>query len=725
MTRRSTANLGDRPDNMNSKDKQLAEQVRAEIEKHKDDACSVPEIASALRLRGGEKKRLPKILHRMEIGGEIVRIRNDRYSLGAAADLLTGVLDVARSGNGFVTGTGAGADIFVLQADVGTALPGDKVVVRVDPDSGGESGTRMSGKIIRILDRTQKDIVGTLKITGRFNYVVPMNPAYQQDFYVADAKGAKAGDRVVVRFYGWENRHVNPEGEIVEVIGPADNPSLDTISVIRHHGLKEEFSAAVLSEAETVASLVDRPGPRMDLRNKFILTIDPVRARDFDDALSLETDSAGNRVLGVHIADVSHYVKLGSALDLEARERGNSVYLPDKVLPMLPEQLSNGVCSLKPDEDRLTFSAFLTINNAGDVIGARFAKSIIRSRLRLTYEEALAALQLSLAGKPAKGKVGGAAQTLLRGLHDLAQQFRRKRFGSNALDLDVPEIEFEIGADGMICGISVSVNDVSHQLVEECMVAANEAVAAEVAKRGLTVISRVHEPPKMEKIEDLTMQLLSMGIKPGDLTHRGGLARFLKTVEKHPLAFHIRVAVLRSMNRAMYSPEILGHFGLSKKYYAHFTSPIRRYPDLVLHRQLEVALQETDGQARAYTKDEIASVSQHCSRTEFVADQAERDIIEIKKYRYLEQQLKRRKPEVYDAVVVNVTNFGMFIEITDLQMQGLVHISSISSKFVRYDRARHALVSGRDTFKLGSRVSVRVNKVDFDKRQIDFVLAGK
>lgn len=707
---------------MNTKDKEFSKQVFQLLEAHRDDALNASQISTELKLRGGEKKRLQKILHEMELSGEIVRIRTDRYSVGASADLVTGVLDVARSGNGFVSGTGAARDVFVAEADVGTALPGDKVVVRLNADADEGQG-RVSGKIIKVLDRNQKDIVGTLKLTGKFNYVVPLDPAYQQDFYVADPREAKPGDRVVIRYSCWDNKHINPEAEIVDVIGPADNPSFDTISVVRHHALRDEFPAEVLRESETVAMLVNKPGERLDLRDKYIITIDPVKARDFDDALSLEYDAEGNRVLGVHIADVSHYVQLGTALDKEAYERGNSVYLPDKVLPMLPEQLSNGVCSLKPDEDRLTFSAFITVNGVGDVISRTFAKTIIRSKQRLTYEEAMASLKLAFSGRPARGKVGPESQTLLKKLHDLAQQFRKKRFGSNALDLDVPEIQFVIGDDGMISGITVAVNDESHQLVEECMVAANEAVAAELVKRGFPVISRIHEPPKREKIEDLTMQLIAMGLKPGDLTHRANMARFLKSVAKDPLAYHIRVAVLRSMNRAIYSEEVLGHFGLSKKYYAHFTSPIRRYPDLVLHRQLAVALTGREKGGKPYTTDEIAVVSEHCTRTEFTADEAERDIIEIKKYRYLDQQLKRKKPVIFDAVVVNVTNFGMFIEVLDLQLQGLVHISSISQKFVRYDRARKALVAGKELYKLGKKIRVFAAKVDFDKRQIDFSLA--
>ncbi|MDD4873046.1 MAG: VacB/RNase II family 3'-5' exoribonuclease, partial [Kiritimatiellae bacterium] len=502
---------------------------------------------------------------------------------------------------------------------------------------------------------------------------------------------------------------------------------------IRHFGFKEEFPPAVMREVEHASALMDQPGQRMDIRNKFILTIDPSTARDFDDALSLERDQAGNRILGVHIADVGHFVRKGCACDIEAKERGNSVYLGDKVIPMFPEQLSNGICSLRPNEDRLTFSVFMTVDGSGKVIHRNFAKTIIRSKLRLTYEQAFAVLKhgphkikAEAEGQAADFKVPPEAVTILKGLNALAQQLRAKRFANHALDLDVPECEMLIGPDGNMTGLRIVENDISHQLVEECMVLANEAVATEVINRGLTGIHRIHEPPRRDKIEDLTLQLMDMGLRPGDLTHRSNLSVFLKSVQGNPLAYHIRVAVLRSMNRAVYSEKPEGHYGLAKKYYGHFTSPIRRYPDLVLHRQLAYLLpggKSSAGQHKVpYEKEEVAAISMACSSTEQNAAQAERSLLEIKKYRYLEQNMKAKKARTYDAVVVTVTNFGMFVEIIDLQLQGLIHISDISRDFVKFNRKRKCLETGKLVFKLGTKVKVIVTGVDFDKRRIDFKL---
>jgi len=705
---------------------------------------SASEISAALQLKGKNAKHLQKWLHALALRGEIVCIRSNRYALGARADLVTGVLDVARSGNGFVEGTGesAGCTVFVPSDNLSTALPGDRVIVRIERTAAGapaarESAARagvaregrLTGTIIRILERTRRDIVGTLRSTGRFLYVVPVDHAYRQDFYVPDAAGANLNDRVVIRFTGWPNRHVSPEAEVVEALGPADDPSVDTLTIVRHYGLHDAFPERVVREAEAASALMDHPGRREDLREQYVLTVDPARARDFDDALSLAADAAGNRVLGVHIADVCHFVKAGSALDRAAAARGNSVYFPDTVLPMLPEQLSNGVCSLRPDEDRLAFSAFLTVDAAGRVKARRFAKTIIRSRLRLTYEQAMSVLSR---GRPPEGgpRVPPEGVRLIQAIGALAQQLRARRFARHALNLDVPESEVVIGPDGRIREIRTVANDESHQMIEECMVAANEAVAADLADRAVPSIARLHEPPNGDKIEELTAQLVGMGFQPGDLHERENLAAFLRSIEGEALAHAARVAVLRSMKRALYSATATGHYGLAKKFYAHFTSPIRRYPDLVVHRQLAAALARGDADARRrghggtpYGKSELAAIAEACSLTERTADEAERALLEIKKYRFLEAELAAGTPGVREAAIVAVMNFGLFVELLDLQLQGLVHISAISEAFVRYDRRRQTLAVGQQAFKVGGRVRVRVKAVDFDKRRIDFDLA--
>lgn len=681
------------------------------------------EIAEMLDLPKKARHRLERVLKDMVVAGRIVTIRKGKYAMGAAADLVTGRLTVVRSGNGFVDppdrSPGA-ASVFVSSRNMGTALPGDTVLVRLDPESSEDLGQGPSGKIIRVVHRGRHEIVGTLRSAGRFMHVVPLTPVYGQSFFVADPGKATVGDRVLMRFVQWENKHISPEGEILETLGKADDPSVDTLSIIRQHGLRDAFKADVLSEAEAVSERMDMPGTRVDLRDDLVITIDPERSRDFDDALSLQEEKGGDRVLGVHIADVAHFVTPGSALDREAYERGTSVYLPDKVLPMLPEQLSNGVCSLNPDKDRLAFSVMLRVNQEGVVMKRWFAKSWIRSKMRLTYEEALAVIEQRV--PETKKSIPSNVQALIHDLHSLAQQFRRRRFGDYALDLDMPEVEITTDGGGIMTGIQRSENDVSHQLVEECMVAANEAVAAELAARHIPSIARYHEEPKEEKIEELTAQLVGMGFTPGDLRQRRNLSGFLNKVREDPLAHHIYIAVLKSMNRAIYSASESGHYGLAKSFYSHFTSPIRRYPDLVAHRLLGACLQAPGG--KAYERRELEPIAQRSTQTEETADLAERDLTEIMKFRYLEQEKRDGRSPIHEAVIVSVTNYGVFVELLDLQIQGMVHVSELSEDFLRYNRQKRELSNRQTRFRVGDPIQVKVTALDFDARKLTFSVAG-
>ena len=616
---------------------------------------------------------------------------------------MTGRLRVARNGAGYLVDPETDKAVWIEERDLGTALPDDTVTVKL-------KGAGDEGVLIRIDARAPRSIVGTVTAVGRFTRVQPLNPAYRQEFTVPGARGARAGDRVVMRLVRWENRHLAPEGEITDIIGPQDDPSLDTLAVMKQYDLPESFPRGVLDAAEHVSARLAEPGKRLDLRRKFIFTCDPASARDYDDALSLETDKQGNRVLGVHIADVSHFVTPGSALDKEAYRRSTSVYLVDKVVPMLPEQLSNGVCSLVPGQDRLAFSAFLTFDAKGACVARRFAKSVIRSKARFTYEQVMEVISTKQGQKP------NVRKTILA-IHELAQQLRRNRFAAGALDMDVPEAQILIDEKGMMTGIEVRPYDESHQLVEECMVAANEAVAKELWTRGVKILARLHEPPDPEKLEDLRANLAKLGISCGDLSQQKNLARFLEKIKGSPLEGTLSVMVLRSMKRALYSAEQIGHFGLAKKFYAHFTSPIRRYPDLVLHRQLASWISGGGGRLDFGW---LKRAAQNASEREQVADDAERALDEIKKYRYLEEDLRARG-SVFDAVVSKCTRYGLFVDLPALAVGGMVHISKLADDFVRFDEFHETLAGGGRTWSVGDKLRVRVEKVDFDRRQVDFV----
>ena len=509
----------------------------------------------------------------------------------------------------------------------------------------------------------------------------------------------------------------------IEFPEPGRTPREDTAAVMKFYGLPKAFPPSVLAEARAVARRTPpgallRAAGRLDLRNKFIFTCDPETARDYDDALSLETDRKGNRVLGVHIADVSHYVTPGGALDREAYRRGTSVYLCDRVVPMLPEELSNGVCSLVPGEDRFAFSVFITFDRNGEVKGRRFAKSVIRSKARFTYEEVMRTISGGKASARGGASLPRGAERTIRAISSLAQQLRAKRFAAGALDIEIPEAEVLLDDAGEMIGIVTRPYDESHQMVEECMVAANEAVAKELWSSGIKILARLHEPPDQEKLQVLRAELRGLGVKIGNIENPKVFAQFLRSIKSHPLYPTIAVMVLRSMKRAVYDSTKMGHFGLAKRYYAHFTSPIRRYPDLTLHRQLAAYLE--GGECRVAPRL-LAKWAEHTSEMEEIAAEAERGLLEIKKYRLLEDQLSSRQTVEYSAVVSKCAPFGCFVEIPDLAVSGLVHVSLLSRRFVKYNESDGTLSApGGGSWRVGDRIRVRISKVDYKQRRLDF-----
>ena len=516
---------------------------------------------------------------------------------------------------------------------------------------------------------------------------------------------------------------------------PAELPRDDTAAVMKFYKLPRSFPKEVLAEARALAlpcAKAEIAAGRLDLRKKFIFTCDPVSARDYDDALSIEKDRLGRRVLGVHIADVSHYVIPGGAMDREAYKRSTSVYLVDRVVPMLPEELSNGLCSLNPGVDRLAFSVFLTYSRDGEVVKRRFVKSVINSKARFTYEQVMAVIGQTKKGrrknaKPPRGaepSVGKAAAATVRAIHQLAQQLRSKRFSAGALDIEIPETGIELDSCGEMAGIVSRPYDESHQMVEECMVAANEAVAAELSSHGVRILARFHDSPDPEKLQLLREELRALGARCGNLENPAVFSQFMQSVKSSPLYPTIAMMILRSMKRAVYDSANMGHWGLAKRYYAHFTSPIRRYPDLTLHRQLAAYLERASG-GSASTRVPAATLARwakHTTEMEERATEAERSLLEIKKYRLLEDELSSRVPVAYEAVVSKCERFGCFVDVPAIGVSGLVHVASLSRKFVRYNQYDHSLSApGGGSWKIGDVMKVRVERVDFANRRLDFV----
>ena len=517
---------------------------------------------------------------------------------------------------------------------------------------------------------------------------------------------------MVVELREWKSRHANPEGEIIEVLGPPDAEGVDMLSVIRQYRLPLHFPKRVLQEAESVGREVkpaERAG-RVDCRSHQVVTIDPDDAKDFDDAICLQRSGAGQWKLWVHIADVSHYVRPGSALDEEAAKRGNSTYLVDRVVPMLPEALSNELCSLKPQVERLTKCVEFLLSAEGQVLKSQFYPAVILSQRRYNYREVLALLQ-----RRPKDPI----EQMLHDANALTQKIRRTRFKAGSLDLDFPETKIRLDERGRVLRMEKVENDISHQLIEECMLLANEAVAGRLMALNRPAVYRIHEPPDDKRLQEYRQDVLSHYIQCGNLSNRLEVQKLLEKLNGLPIGQALKIGFLKSLMRARYAVEPLGHYGLAKKKYTHFTSPIRRYADLVVHR----ALFQAPGQRVA--AGSLKEVADHISETERNSDDAERDSRDTKMFAFLGAQLKTAHPPRYAALLTDVRNFGFFVDVPGLGMSGLVPLSGVSDDFYQFDATRSQLLGRRTrrVFKLGDKVEVQIAKVDTFKRQVDFKLA--
>ena len=700
------------------------------------------ELSKKLGMPPDDRGQLREALRALEERGEIARVRKNRYILPEAADLVTGTIQIHSTGNAHLLSERAGQpDLYIAAANTGTAFNGDTVVARIVHEGADSAeplrgrpvrgGDRREGRIIRILKRATETTVGTLQRTKKFFYVIPDDPRIVHDIYVHPGERPlptppNVGDKVVVRLDEWNSRHISPEGEIIEVLGPASAPGVDMLSIVRKHNLPTIFPDGVLVEAERIPEQVPPAelARREDLRAALIYTIDPDDARDFDDAIQVEKTAGGWR-LGVHIADVSHYVFPGTELDKEAFERGNSVYLADRVIPMLPERLSNGICSLKPEVERLTRTVFIEFNRAGKMKDARFSMSVIRSNARLTYKQAFAILTGKMPD-PLPATVPDRTETIppavvenIRLAWELASLLRKNRFENGSLDLDFPEVKVWLDANGTPVKLEKVENDISHQLIEEFMLAANEAVAREIKQRNYPSVYRIHENPDPDRLGEFRDLVRNYDFRAGDLTQRREVQKLLEAIKGKPEEYALKIAFLKSLKRAEYSTQPLGHYGLAKVNYTHFTSPIRRYADLVVHRVLGHI---GEGQQRLAAAD-MPSVAAHVSRTERTAEDAERESVKLKKIEFF--MLAATRNEKFEAVILDVRNFGIIVELPDYLVSGLIHVSVLSDDFYVFDPVRFRLMGRqkRRVFSVGDRLEVAVHKVDLYKQQIDFQLA--
>jgi ribonuclease R len=635
-------------------------------------------------------------------------------------DLHRGRVVAHPDGFGFLVRDEGGDDIFLPGRQMRSLLHGDRAVVRI---RGMDRRGRLEGALVEVVERANRQVVGRFFEEGGIAFVVPDNKRFHQDVLIPghEIGGAQHGQMVVAEIVEQPDWRRRPIGRVVEVLGDHMAPGMEIDVAIRTYDLPYRWPEAVTAELSEIPAAVgeeDLVG-RADLRTISFVTIDGEDARDFDDAVHCER-AAGGWKLCVAIADVSHYVAAGTALDAEARNRGNSVYFPDRVIPMLPEPLSNGLCSLNPDVDRLALVCELTIGARGGVRSARFREAVIRSVARLTYDEVNAVAIERNRGARARQR---ALVPRLDELHSLYGLLRRRRESRGAIDFDTTETYIRFGLDRKIERIVPRIRNDAHRLIEEFMIAANVAAAELLSTHTLSCLYRVHGPPEQERLEDLRTFLgeLGLSLKGGDRPEPRAYAELLAAIGGRPDAHLIQTVLLRSLRLAVYSPENIGHFGLAHPLYTHFTSPIRRYPDLLVHRGIRHLLKRGAAEGFGYDRAQMQALGDHCSMTERRADEATREAIAWLKCEYMLD----RVGEVYEGVITAVTAFGFFVELKEVFVEGLVHVSSLKSDYYHFDPVRYRLRGERSgrLYRLANTVTVRVVRVDLDAKRIDFDLA--
>jgi len=755
---------------------ELLELLRSPDYKPLDDAG----LARVLRVPKARRKLLAHELRLLASSGLIHRVKGDRVALAGPAEetpgSVTGRISFRQSGHALVipdrriNEPGPAAPAFFIAAeDTDVALHGDRVAIRVEPKSGGGripgrgafGGEReQRARVLRVVERARETLVGNLKQVRNAFYVAPDDPRFVHDISVPDPTSessrvqARPGDKVVVKLKAWTERHRIPEGQVIERLGKTFEPRAELAGVYRKFDLNPEFPDSVLAEVSNLPDEVsaEESAGREDYRDRAVFTIDPDDAKDFDDALSLEELPHGDIRVGVHIADVSSYVHQGTALDREAQRRGNSTYLVGTVIPMLPEKLSNGLCSLVEAKDRLCKAVFMTFDKRALLKETRFANTVIRSRKRLTYKQAYGLLftddleairALPLPAKHQTGSTGRALrslkdeelsdlQTWIRKLWKIAKRLREQRMAAGSLDLDMPETKIYVDAEGYAERLERIEHDESHQLIEEFMLAANESVAQATREKRLPSLYRVHDQPDVEKLAELRDLLATFHVKTGDLSKRPEVVKLLATLSQHAQGYTLRTQLLRSLKKAVYRASPDGHYGLNKRDYTHFTSPIRRYADLVVHRVFDHALIKPEKTPRAgarpkvgYSGGQMESLGEHLSLTETNSQDAERESQKIKLVEFFERELNKKIKTRFAAIITDVRGQGLFIELSESMTFGFVALSSITDDQYLPSNDGTVLI-GRKTKRrlgLGDRIDVVVAGVDRFKRQIDFKLA--
>ncbi|WP_019415919.1 ribonuclease R [Paenisporosarcina sp. TG20] len=687
---------------------------------------TVQEIESQFGFEDSDEfKELIKTLVHLEEKGYVIRSKSNRYGVPERMNLLRGKFIGHARGFGFVAPDEEGMDdIFIPPTEVNGAMNGDIVLARV---SNASSGDRREGAVTKIVQRGISKVVGQFQDNKGFGFVLADDKKISMDIFIAkeDTLGAIDGHKVVVEITGWPEGRKSATGMVTQILGHKNDPGVDILSIIHKHGIETEFTQPVLDQANAVPDEIavsDLEG-RRDLRNEVIVTIDGADAKDLDDAVTVTKNADGTYKLGVHVADVSHYVTDGSPMDLEAYDRATSVYLTDRVIPMIPHRLSNGICSLNPQVDRLTLSCEMIIDGSGTVVSHEIFQSVIKTKERMTYTDVYKIVEQK-------------DEALIERYRDLVPMFdlmvelaavlREKRATRGAIDFDFKESKILVNEEGWPTDVVIRERTVAERLIEEFMLAANETVAEHFHWMEVPFIYRIHEDPKPEKLQKFFGFLTNFGIVvkgSGNEIHPGALQDIVESIKGMPEEPVISTMMLRSMQQAKYYSESLGHFGLSTDYYTHFTSPIRRYPDLIVHRLIRTYLVNGDVSKPtiAHWEAVMNEIADHTSSRERRTVDAERDTESLKKAQYMVDKIG----EEFEGIISSVTNFGMFIELENT-IEGLVHVSNMTDDYYRFDDRQMMMLGERSgkQFRIGDEVTIRVTSVKPEESAIDFEIVG-
>ena len=696
----------------------MKKKVIAFFKKNPGRGFKPKEISQRLRLDAGhEYSALKSVLHKL-YEEQFITKNGKKYKLNIipSVNKVTGILQITDGGFGFVSvDNRKTGDIFIAARNLGTAFDGDKVEAAL---FASRKGKNIEGQVINVIKRKREEIIGTLEHSHNFYFIKPDDTNIPRDVYIesGNLKGAKIGDKVIAGNILWESSMLNPEGEIIEVLGKAGSKDAEITSIAKEFNLPYTFSTRVIDESEKIEKSVgsEEIKHRVDFRSDNVFTIDPADAKDFDDALSIKTLENGNFSVGIHIADVGYYVKPKSAIDNEALRRGNSVYLVGKVIPMLPERISNFICSLVPGEERLTYSVIAELTGRGKLVQYEIKKSVIKSKRRFNYDEVQEIIE--------NGR-GDFYDDIIE-LNNLAQTLRKKRLREGSIEFYTPEIKFELDDDSKPVAIYKKELKQSNMLVEEFMLLANRICAKHIGlpKKGnqRPFIYRIHDLPDQEKIHEFSKFVKSLGYSfvPDGLSKSNQFQILIKQVRGKKEEDLINELAIRSMAKAVYSADNIGHFGLGFKYYTHFTSPIRRYSDLMVHRLLYQYIDSANG--TNYSYNTLQEISEHISQTERSAVEAERFSVKLKQIEYLKDHIG----EEFDAIISGIIHFGMFVKILENLAEGLVKIRDLEGDFYVYDEKKYSLIgrNSKKQFRLGDKVRVKLVRVDQEKSELDFII---